>query len=418
MKTPKIHRAWIILVGCCLLQGGSLGIIHNCRGIFYTPIIDDLGFGMGAFSFYVLFFGLCSCLILPFMGKLFARFDCRVLLGGASAVFAGTVIAMGFFNTLPAFYIAGAIQGISSGFIMFFPAPLILGNWFKEKTGLAVGISAAFSGLAGVVGNPMGSAVIEHFGWRVGYWFMGGLSFLMMVPVSLFLLRLRPEDVGWKPYGCREGAEAAVSDVSAGVPASAAKRSPYFWILIFCGLLAANTCCYYAHLSPLGTYAGYGVSTAALLVSFSMAGNVVSKIVLGHVHDRFGLGVSLAAGTVSAAVGFGLLQIDSVWIRMIGAFVYGPSMAMSAIMIAIAIKSIYGKDSYGELLSYSSMASTFGTSFMMMIVGYIVDAFGPEKGYAISLWIGLGMTILMGLLLIAAVRGGRKLAAQYASCKE
>lgn len=47
----KIHPAWKMLVGCCLLQGGSLGVIHNCRGIFYDPVIESLDFGMGAFSF-------------------------------------------------------------------------------------------------------------------------------------------------------------------------------------------------------------------------------------------------------------------------------------------------------------------------------------------------------------------------------
>ncbi len=109
-KERRIHRAWWMLIGCCLLQGGSLGIIHNCRGIFYDPVIEDLGFGMGAFSFYILFFGVCSCFVLPFVGKLFRKVDSRILLGGASLVFSGTVFVMGFFHSLPAFYIAGAIQ--------------------------------------------------------------------------------------------------------------------------------------------------------------------------------------------------------------------------------------------------------------------------------------------------------------------
>ena len=104
MNNPgRIHRAWWMLIGCCLLQGGSLGIVHNCRGIFYAPVIEDLGFGMGAFTFYVLFFGVCSCIVLPFVGTLFRRIDSRILLGGASLVFSGTVFAMGFFRTLPAF---------------------------------------------------------------------------------------------------------------------------------------------------------------------------------------------------------------------------------------------------------------------------------------------------------------------------
>ena len=123
MNNPgRIHRAWWMLIGCCLLQGGSLGIVHNCRGIFYAPVIEDLGFGMGAFTFYVLFFGVCSCIVLPFVGTLFRRIDSRILLGGASLVFSGTVFAMGFFRTLPAFYIAGALQGFAGAFLMFYPA--------------------------------------------------------------------------------------------------------------------------------------------------------------------------------------------------------------------------------------------------------------------------------------------------------
>lgn len=400
-----------MLFGCCMLQGGTLGIIHNCRGIFYSPIIDDLGFGMGAFSFYVLCFGVCSCIMLPFVPRLFSRFRAPVLLGVSSLVFSGTVIAMGFFNTLPAFYIAGAVQGFSSAFIMFYPEPLILGNWFKKKTGLAIGISAAVAGLAGVIGNPLGSAVIVRFGWRAGYWVLGGLSFLMTVPVSFFLLRLRPEDQGMEPYGCSDGVcPVPKIDTYKGIPADVAKRSPYFWMLIFCGLLAANTCCYYAHLSPMGISAGYSVSAAALLVSFSMAGNVVSKLVLGHVHDRFGLDVSLAAGTICALAGFLLLLTPSYAVRVVASFLYGPSMAMSAIMIAIAIKDVYGQESYQELLSFCSMAATFGTCFMMMIVGYIVDWLGSDTGYTVSFLIGAGLTVLMGILFIVSLRGGRRLA--------
>ena len=168
MRSVKIHRAWFMLFGCCMLQAGSLGMIHNCRGIFFAPVIRDLGFGMGAFTFFMLFFGVFSCLILPFMGRLFARVNIRLLLSGASIVFAGTAAAMGLFHSLPAFYIAGAVQGLAGAFLMFFPAPLILGNWFKKKSGLAIGISSACSGIAGMIGNPVCNAVIERFGWRIG----------------------------------------------------------------------------------------------------------------------------------------------------------------------------------------------------------------------------------------------------------
>ena len=413
-KERRIHRAWWMLIGCCLLQGGSLGIIHNCRGIFYDPVIEDLGFGMGAFSFYILFFGVCSCFVLPFVGKLFRKVDSRILLGGASLVFSGTVFVMGFFHSLPAFYIAGAIQGFASAFLMFFPAPYILGNWFHKKRGLAVGLSAAVAGLAGVLGNPLGSAIIRAFGWRRGFFSFGLISLAMMFPVSVFLLRRSPEDVGCRPYGAED--DDALTGESCpldGVPASRARRESAFWLLILAGLLAAFMCSYYAHLSPLGIYFGYGSMVGALMVSCSMAGNVAGKLLLGQLYDRFGLRMALAAGTAVTGAGYLLLLINSIPARIIGATLYGFSMATSTVMIPITIRDVYGSRDYGELLSYSSMVSTLGTSINMAIIGYMVDGFGRQRGYIISLWYGLALTLAVGALLIVSIRGGRKIAAEY-----
>ena len=40
MNNPgRIHRASWMLIACCLLQGGSLGIYHNCLVKFNDPEI-------------------------------------------------------------------------------------------------------------------------------------------------------------------------------------------------------------------------------------------------------------------------------------------------------------------------------------------------------------------------------------------
>ena len=411
---PKIHKAWWMLVGCCLLQGGTLGIIHNCRGIFYDPIIEDLGFGMGAFSFYILFFGVCSCFVLPFVGTLFRRVDSRLLLGGASLVFSGTVFVMGFFRTLPAFYIAGAIQGFASAFLMFYPAPYILGNWFHKKAGLAIGLAAAFAGLLGVLGNPLGNAIIRTFGWRTGFFSFGILSLLMTLPVSVLLLRRSPEDVGCRPYGAED--DAALTGESCpleGVPSSRAKRESAFWRLIAAALLGAFSCAYYAHLCPLGIYFGYGSVIGALMVSCSMAGNVASKLLLGPVYDRFGLRAALFISTTITAAGFLLLLVDSMPVRIVGSCLYGCSMGLSTVMRPIAIRDVYGTRDYGDLLPFGSMASTLGTSINIAIIGYMVDGFGRQRGYIVSIWYGLAITLAMAALLIVSIRRGRKIAAEY-----
>ena len=98
----------------------------------------------------------------------------------------------------------------------------------------------------------------------------------------------------------------------------------------------------------------------------------MGKLLLGHLYDRFGLRISLAAGTAVTAAGYLLLLINSLTARIAGAALYGFSMATSTVMIAIAIRDIYGSRDCGEL-PYSSMVSALGTSVNAVIIGYMVD---------------------------------------------
>ena len=187
----KFHYAYVMLAACCLVQGGTLGVIHNCRGIFYGPICRDLGVGQGSFTFYMLFFGLFSCIMLPFAGRVFHRVNIRWLLCGASVIFAGSVMVQAAFQSLAAFYAAGAVQGLTGAYLLFYPVPVLLGNWFRKGRGAAIGFAAATSGLAGAVMSPIGAAMISAWGWRTAAVAFGVISLLMAAPAS-FLLYLRP----------------------------------------------------------------------------------------------------------------------------------------------------------------------------------------------------------------------------------
>ena len=83
----KIHYAWFILAGCCIMQGASLGLINNCSGVFYSPVCQDLGFEMGKFTFYRMLYSISSALVLPFVAKSFQKLDVRAVISAAAVVF-------------------------------------------------------------------------------------------------------------------------------------------------------------------------------------------------------------------------------------------------------------------------------------------------------------------------------------------
>ena len=387
-----------------------MGLINNCRGIFFSPVTEALGFSMGGFTLYLLISGICACMVTPFAPRILDRVDSRLLLGSMALIFSASEAAMGLCRRLTAFYILGAVQGIASVFLMFFPAPLILGQWFKKRSGLAIGVCSAFSGLIGILFNPIGSAVIESFGWKSGFFFFGLMAFVMTFPVSVLLLRVRPGDLGLEPYGQEDPQGEKPGKELTGVPAFRARRTLGFWLLVCAVFLLSNLGAFNSHLSPMGISFGYSPRIAALLVSASMAGNLVGKAILGPLYDRKGLGFSLRFGLLIPAAGIALLLVNSVPVRLSGALLYGFIMGTSNIMSPLVVKDVYGLKSYGGLLSFTTAALTLGNAFSAIAGGWMVDLFGPQKGYIYSFRGALGLVALIALLLFLSIRSGRRLA--------
>ena len=215
-KKNRRHYAWFILAGCCILQGATLGLINNCAGVFYSPICKELGFELGKLTMYRMLYCISSALALPFVATSFRKHDVRIVISIAAVIYGGCAALMGTFHELWQWHLTGIIQGIASSFVCMIPAPIILGNWFKKKTGTAVGISAAFSGLIGMIGSSFLGMAIPAFGWRVSYMAVGIVSTALVLPISLFILRYKPEEMGLLPYGAVGacGAEGSIRRIS------------------------------------------------------------------------------------------------------------------------------------------------------------------------------------------------------------
>ena len=79
-KQNRSHRPWKIVAGCCCIQGSVLGLLVNCRGLFFEPVCADLGFNIGGFTAYGLFYGLACVIAIPTAAKVLERYDLRVTL--------------------------------------------------------------------------------------------------------------------------------------------------------------------------------------------------------------------------------------------------------------------------------------------------------------------------------------------------
>lgn len=373
-----MHYAWLILIACCMMQGAGLGLISNCAGVFFSPVCNDLGFEMGKFTLFRTLFTMAQALTLPYVAKLFRKYDVRVIISAATVIMGGISILQGTFTSLWQFYVFGIIQGCAAAFIGVIPAPILLGNWFYKNTGTAVGISAAFSGLVGMIGSSALGVLIPAYGWRTSYMIIGVSAMVLILPFSLFILRYKPEDKGMLPYGADEN---YVSKTDAKAAAKKEKFSDFAKQPIFYISLTAYACSIISSylnsfLPSCGLEAGLPMAAAALLTSLALCGNMTTKLFLGKLCDSYGVIKIFVLSIVVAIVGHGLIFIGSTAPMMAGALLYGITMPLSTVLMPLFCRLFWKGDTYASAYSYVSMFGMLISAPFNTLFGTMYDMTG------------------------------------------
>ena len=77
-----------------------------------------------------------STLMLSIAGRMLERYSARWLFTGNAALMGATFLAMGFFNNVWEFYIAGGVLGVTLAFLLYLSFPTLVNRWFHSKVGL------------------------------------------------------------------------------------------------------------------------------------------------------------------------------------------------------------------------------------------------------------------------------------------
>jgi MFS family permease len=126
-----------------------------------------------------------------------------------------------------------------------------------------------------------------------------------------------------------------------------------------------------------------------------MIGNVVSKIVMGILADKWGIWKASWLILGGVAVGFALLLIggDSIPIAMLylAAVLLGLTMAAGTIIPNLMALNVYKAEGYQEKYGIITAAGTLVGAVAFAAIGYIYDFTGS---YRLSFWISLVMVAI------------------------
>lgn len=382
------HYAWFILAACACIQFGGCGIMQNTVGIFMPPTCAELGFTTAQYSFGLSIGNVVNMLLLPVAGSVIRRCRPKVFITLCLVVCQLSLAVTAFSHQLWQWYVASAVRGVAGAFLFMVMSPIILNQWFEKKVGLAVGAAMAFSGVGGAVMSPIGTWMIQEFGWRTATLMVAGVSFIVTVPITLLVLHIRPSDIGLRPYGAQENPEPGPVPEAQGRGAALRKRNfleeRCFWLLLLAVVIISLPTVFNTHLPKFGQAVGLGTEVGALMSTFCLTGNVGGKLLLGWLDDRLGTRRCLLAGSGAFLLGTSIILLGNgpLWMYL-GSLFFGTCMSLTAVGVPLMVRDLYAGPSYDNILSFCSTATSAIQAVALGGVGFLYDLSGSYNLFLI-----------------------------------
>ena len=279
----RIHYAWVICLCGMWLFVCNMGLCSNILSV-YLPFIEATGISHSMGSAILTVRCLFSFAVTFLVELYYRRLSLRrgILIASLIGVLSAAVYSLG--GSAFVYFAGAALGGVCYGLGTVFPVSLLLTRWFHARRGLALGISTAGSGVASMVCSPLVSALVLRYSLPTAFLVQG--AFMLASALAIFLLlRDDPAQKGLAPYG--EGGESGARVREQEGPAALPGHVVWMLALMMLFIGGAGQA-FSGHLSVLARSCGYGVRTAAAVVSLQGMVLVCSKLLSGGMADRFG----------------------------------------------------------------------------------------------------------------------------------
>jgi len=305
----------------------------------------------------------------PVFGWILDRVEARWLMAGGVALVGFGFIGASRIHSFAPLMLCYIAVGIGLGASSLLPASLVVANWFRERRGIAMGITMAGTSVGGSLMTLAAHWAIGYGGWRFGYLFLAAPMFLIAIPVLLLNVQSRPPSQA--PVSPLTGPKTELPGLEIG-PALGARSFWMIFIIQFCfGYFAVAIV---VHLPPYLIGLGYSAGMGALALSLVLVCASLGKLVMGTFADRVSGRVAVALNFLITAGGFLIfLGARSPLILAVAIPILGVVIGAPIALVPFLTAECLGLRCFGSIVRLTNLAYTMGAATGPVLSGRIYD---------------------------------------------
>ncbi len=413
LKSKKMNffYGWFVVAGGFVLLFLFAGAGFYSFSIFIKPLEDSFGWSRSAISFAMSIYMMVHGIVGPFIGYLIGKYGVKRVLTFFAVGTGAAFISVSFTQSLWYFYGAYALLSLMTTGIGFIPVSSVVTRWFIKRRGTALGITMVGISVGGFVMSPVVGMINTYADWRTSFVCLGIMVWVLALPVTLFVIKGSPSDLGLLPDG---EASKTIADPSVdsgltglaptpeeeGWPLRAAIRSRAFrWITATFFLAPIAQMGVLQHQVPLIMGVGISQATAAAALGFTAGLGGLGKLSFGWISERlpFRYSALLCFGLQALGV-FVLLHADSMAVVWVHVLIFGFSMGGVIVLLPMVISQFFGLVSFGVIMGMVSVALALGNAVGAYLSGIIYDYFGTYH-YALIIYVGFYLTAILFIFM-------------------
>ena len=412
-KNSIFHGWWIVLV---VFLGGivGFGIGGIGLGVFIPFMAEDLGWSRtamsGVFTVRAIMMGVSG----PIVGfAVDQKWGPRVLMVTGGIISGISLLILSQSNHLWQFYLSFGVlwslgQASFSGQVL---SGALVSKWFVRLRGRAFGFYTMGIPAGGAIFVPLIAGLISLQGWRGAWVSLAILTWVIIIPLSLVIVRRQPEDMGLLP----DGTQTSEKRLTPTGSATAIDKDPYeiswtvnqalhtstVWFLMI-GFVLSNMAggAFMVHQVAAISDKGFSIELASGVMAVLFFFSFIIKPITGLMTEK--LPVRYVTSFFIALAGTSLLVLaaaDSVSLLMLFAVLYGCGVGATTVLQSIIWADYYGRQFQGAIRGTLSPLFAVSQAFSPLFAGWMYDTTGSyDQAFTL---VGIAAFSASGLILLA-----------------